>query len=258
MFFKDLIETLKIAPVWVLMSKYDIIARYRRTAFGPWWITLGTGCALLGMGFVWSKIFNVELKVLFPYLSIGYVFWVFIASVLTESSLIFISHSMTLRTVRIPILTFIFNALLKNIIMLLHNVVIVIIVFFVFDVELSLKALLFIPGFILTLLTSFFVSLSFALLGARLRDLSYIVTSLVTFIFLLTPIMWKVEMFIGNQKYIAYLNPLTHFITILRDPLLNKIPDLIYYYGSVGTTMLCGVLAIFLYNRMSKNIIYWL
>lgn len=257
MFFKDIAEALKIFPVWCLMSKYDIVARYRRTAFGPWWITLGTGCALLGMGIVWSTLFKMDIRDLFPYLSIGFVFWTFISSTIMESPLVLVSASNVFKTIKISPIIFIFNALLRNIIMLLHNFVIVLIVFIIFKLKISLNIFLFIPGLMILFVTSFFVSLILSILGSRLRDLSYIIGSLMTFIFLITPIMWKVDMLPGNAKYIAYLNPITYFIMILREPLLNKIPDMVYYYGAFGVLGIVTILAIVLYNKASKNIIYW-
>ena len=256
MFFKDIKEALSISPVWLLMAKYDIVARYRRTAFGPWWITLGTGFSLLCMGFVWSFLFKMEVKELLPYLSIGFVFWVFISSVIMESPLLLVSSSAILKTIKISPIVFVFTSILRNFIILLHNLVIIVIVLLVFRLKISFVVFLLVPGILLVFVAAFFCSLILSFLGARLRDLSHIVSSLMTFIFLLTPIMWKIDMLPEKAKYIAYLNPITHFITILREPLLNRVPNLVYYYGAFSIVGVLGILAVVCYKKLSKKIIY--
>jgi ABC-type polysaccharide/polyol phosphate export permease len=250
-------EALKIAPVWLFMAYHDVLARYRRTTLGPWWITIGTGIGLAGMALVWSTLFGMALRDIFPYMTIGFTLWGFIASTLVEGAAAF-SGAGTLKMIRTPLLTFVFFSVLKTLYTFLHNCVLIIIVLIIFQVDFSLTTLLFIPGLLLLILTSLLVTVILGIVGARFRDLSYIISSFLSFLMLLTPVMWNASMFSGKRIFLIYLNPIAYYLEIIRAPLLNKVPDVIYYYGVLGTIIILLVLANYLYNRFAKRIIFWL
>jgi len=257
MFFRDLVETFKIAPVWWYMAYQDLMSRYRRTTLGPWWITLGTGIGVGAMGFVWGSVFNIPLNDFFPYMTAGFILWGFISSCVLEGALIYTTPGAMLRTIKIPLLTFIFTGILRNLYTLLHNIIIVVIVFMIFQVKVSVITLLFVPGLFLVLITAFLLSVVLGILGARFRDLSYTISSLMTFLFMLTPVMWNPKILTGKKVLLAYGNPFTYFLAIVRDPLLNTIPDSFYYIGVFSMiTVLLG-LASFLYERYSHRLVYW-
>lgn len=256
-FFRDFYATLRIAPVWWYMAYQDLMSRYRRTTLGPWWITLGTGVGIGSMGFIWGAVFQTPLDQLFPYLAIGFIVWGFISSCVTESSLVYITAAQALRTIQIPRLTFVFTSLLRNFYTLLHNGVIIVLVLLIFKVKVSFITFLFIPGFLILLTTAFFVSVALGILGARLRDLSHIISSFMTFLFMLTPVMWDPKLLTGKKVLIAYLNPFTYYLGIVREPLLNRVPDPFYYSGAVSIMLAMFLLASFLYHRYSHRLVYW-
>ncbi len=256
-FIRALIEVSKKAPIWFFMAHQETVAKYRRTTLGPWWITLGTGIGLAAMGFIWGAVFKMDISELFPYLTSGFIFWAFISSTLIESAEIFARASVTLRSIKLPLFTFIFASVLKNLYILGHNIIIFLLVLVIFQLKVSFITFLFIPGFLLLVITSLFVSIILSILGARFRDLSYMISSLMTFMFLLTPVMWNPSILSGRSLYLAYLNPITHYLSIVRDPLLNKIPDSISYLIAAGISFFLFLLASFLYKKFEKRIIFW-
>ncbi|MDC0348963.1 ABC transporter permease [Alphaproteobacteria bacterium] len=257
-FFKALKETVKIAPVWWHMAYQDLISRYRRTTLGPWWITLGTGIGIGAMGIIWSTVFNASIDDFFPHMSIGFVLWMFITSTLTEGPLIYVVSGQVLRTIRIPILTFVFTSLLKNIYTLGHNAIIAVIILILFKAKISPTTLLFIPGLIILLISSFLSSVVLGILGARFRDLSHIIVSMMTFLFMLTPVMWNINILTGKKIILAYLNPFAHYLAIVRDPLLNKVPNALHYYVALGIVLLLLGAASSLYRRYAHRLVYWI
>lgn len=218
-FFSDFAKVLRNAPVWWYMSRQELIGRYRRTTLGPWWITLGTGIGIGAMGVIWGMFFGMDLQEFFPFLGAGYVFWTFISSVVTESPLSFVNIAPMLHSIRVPILTYVFTGLLRSTYTLFHNIFIVVLIFLYFKVPLKMESLLFIPGVILLFISAYLVSVIFAFLGARFRDLSPIITSFMTFIFLLTPVMWRPEILSGKKAVLLYLNPFAYYLIIVREPL---------------------------------------
>lgn len=239
------------------MAHQDVVSKYRRTALGPWWITLGTGIGLLAMGLIWGRMFRMPLAELFPYLTTGFIVWGFISTTLIDSSSIFIQAADTLKIIKIPLLVFVFFSVVRNLYMMAHNVVIILIVLVVFQVMPTGASFLIIPGYILLTLTALFVALILGILGARFRDLAHIITSLLTFLFLLTPIMWNVKILTGHSVYLALLNPLTHYLAIIRDPFLGQAPSLLSYGVTGGCTVVFFVIAMILYNRCYRRLIFW-
>ena len=256
-FFKDFREALRKTPVWWYMSRQDLIGRYRRTTLGPWWITIGTGIGIGAMGTIWGLFFGMNLQKFFPYLGAGYVLWTFISSVVTDSPMIFIEIAPMLRSIKIPILIYIFTGVMRHVYTLFHNFFIVVIIFAVFKVYPKIEILLFIPGVILLLISAYLSSLILAFFGARFRDVSHIINSFMTFIFLLTPIMWRPEILSGKKALLVYLNPFSYYLAILRDPLLGQVPDMTYYYGVFVMIGIMTIAAVYIYKRLAHRIIFW-
>lgn len=250
-------EVLSLAPVWLFMAHHDTLARYRRTTLGPWWITIGTGIGLLAMAVVWSTFFGMTIKDIFPHMTIGFTLWGFISSILTEGASGFSSAGI-LRTIKIPLLVFVFFTVAKAFYTFLHNSVLILLVLVAFQVDVSITTLLFIPGLLLLMVTALLVALVLGIVGARFRDLSHIISAFLSFLMLLTPIMWNASMMTGKRILLVYLNPIAYYIEIIRAPLLNKVPDPIYYYGVFGVIIVLLFLANYLYNRFSKRLIFWL
>ncbi len=258
LFLTAIKEAISIYPVWIFMAHQDVVSKYRRTSLGPWWITLGTGIGLFGMGLIWARMFHTPLAQLFPYLSIGFVIWNFIATTLTESPEIFVRAAPVLKTIKIPLLTFLFFSVLKNLYVLAHNFMIIVVVLVIFRVTPGWQTLLVLPGLVLLALSALLASFVLGFLGARLRDLSHIMASLLTFLFLLTPIMWNTKILTGNSIYLAYLNPLTHYLSLVRDPLLGKAPPLMAYAAVSGCIFFMIGLSFFLFKRFHKRLIFWI
>jgi ABC-type polysaccharide/polyol phosphate export permease len=65
-----------------------------------------------------------------------------------------------------------------------------------------------------------------------------------------------------NGRFIAqYLNynPLTSFLKLLRDPIVEgQMPSLTTFGVAVGATLLVAGLAVFSLNRLEKRFIYYL
>lgn len=257
LFFRDFLHTARIAPVWWYMAYQDLVSRYRRTTLGPWWITLGTGIGVGTMGVVWGSVFNMDLTEFFPYMITGFVLWIFISSCISEGPLVYVVCGHVLRTIKIPILTFVFTSLSRHFFTFLHNVVIIILALMVFQVKISAITLLVIPGLVILVITAFFAKLALGILGARFRDLSYIISSFMTFLFMLTPVMWDPKILTGKKVLLAYANPFTYFLGIVREPMLNRIPDPFYYIGAVGILSILMVFSIALYQRYSHRLVYW-
>ena len=73
----------------------------------------------------------------------------------------------------------------------------------------------------------------------------------------LTPIMWRPEM-LGEKAYLTNFNPLTHYISILREPLLGQYPQAISYIFTISSSIIFISLANIIYNKYRKQLVHWL
>ncbi len=254
----DLRECFKNNHVWLLLAFYDIKTRYRRTVIGPFWLTLGTAITILGMGLVWGSIFGTSLKEFLPYVATGMVIWIFIASVLNEGCSVFISQSMIIRNVRVSYFTHVMTMISRNLIIMIHNAIVIIAIFILCNKNIHFEILWVFPGIILLILNGFWVSIFLGILSTRYRDITPIVTNLLTLIMMATPIMWKADMIQGSRRAIVNFNPFAHMISIVRAPLLGESPSFESYLVVIGILLVGLPISLSLYKKYINRIVFWM
>lgn len=257
-FYLDLINSYNI---WFHGGLLDVKQKYRRTTIGPFWNTIIVGVFLLGLGPIYSSVFNVDLEAFFPYLSIGFVLWTFCSSCLNESCTVFQDNSGIIKETNISIICYPARLITKNFVNFMH-VIIVIPIVFIFSLKtVSFTALLFIPGmiiFLIFLISSMFI---ISVLSSRFRDIPPFVTAFLQILFFVTPIIWD-EAKLSNTSpiliFILKLNPILSLFDIIRSPILGHIPVLENYLIAIFYTVFAFIIASFLYSKFSKKIIYWI
>ncbi len=60
----DLYAGLRAWPIWLTLGWNDIRIRYRRSALGPFWITLSTTVFVVTLGIIFSQIFHTDIRIL--------------------------------------------------------------------------------------------------------------------------------------------------------------------------------------------------
>lgn len=74
---------------------------------------------------------------------------------------------------------------------------------------------------------------------------------------LLTPVIWRPEM-LGSWIFLAWLNPITHFIEIIRAPLIGDMLNMTSVYVVISITLLNGFLSLLIYERFKTRLVFWL
>jgi len=254
----DFLDGLRSRSWWAI-SVNDLRGRYRRTILGPWWLVLGTGISLSAMGIVWATLFGMDLRTFFPYLIAGYITYVMWSSFLTEGCSTFTNGAAASiqRNINLPKTVHPFRLVARTFLLFLHNLVLFLIVAAIFSTPATAWTLLVIPALFVTLLNGIWVSIVFGILGARFRDIEPIIGALMTFVFLVTPVMWRPAQ-LGTRRFIADFNPLTHFLDIVREPLLGQPPSLTSWEVVLGITICGYVVSFFLFRAYRTRITFWL
>ena len=242
-----------------MLGWQDVRQRYRRSALGPLWLTISMGVMIGTIGMVFGSIFKTPLFDFLPFLSVGIIFWGFISSVLTESCTGFIAAEGIIKQLPIPLFVHILRMMWRNVLILAHNFIIFPLVLLAVGRPLHLTMLVAIAGFGLQLVNLLWLALLFALVCARYRDLTQIVTSALQVVFYLTPIVWLPKALPSRSALLLLnLNPVYHLLEFVRAPLLGELPSLVNWAYAGGLAAVGWSITIIVYGRYKRRVAYWL
>lgn len=244
--------------IWMLLAWQDIRLRYRRSYLGPFWLTISMAVTIYTIGFLYGRLFNVDLEEYFPFLATGILCWGLISTLLNESAETFISAENYLKQVKLPYVLFILRVVARNLIIFLHNSVVLIPLYFFLSLPINWTILLALFGLFIIAFNGAVYGLLLAMLGARFRDIPQLIVSLVQVSFFLTPIMWDPKLLPEKYAFIVQFNPFAQYLELVRAPLLGELPSW-YAIGITGIISIIGlVMALIFFARFRAHIVYWL
>lgn len=254
----DFIESVWRWRLVHLLGVSTLRARYARSKLGQFWLSVSTFLLILSTGIVWSLIWNMPIDEYLPYVGVGHVVYIFVSTTISESSTVLVGDSRIYLNDRMPFLISVFAHIYRNLIILLHNVpTIVILVLWSVRAHLDLS-LMYPVAILMTMLFLFFMSYALALLCARYRDILQLVAVIMQIIFLLTPIMWKVDMLPEHYRSYIYINPFAALVEVLRNPLIGLPVDSIAYFALLLWIVPTMIWAAWLHSKYGRTVIYWL
>lgn len=253
----DLIEGMASIHIWPALGWQDVLQRYRRSLLGPFWLTISTGILIAAMGPLYGRLLSQDLSAYLPFLTVSMVLWGAINQGVQEASLAFISAEGFIKQVKLPYSVYVLRVVWKNLIVMLHNLVVVVIVLALFNTPLGFGMLLFPAAVFVFLLNAVWVGILLGMLCARFRDMPLIITNVMQVAFFVTPIMWQRNM-LGRHAWAADFNPLFHVLETMRAPLLG-VPASVASWTFVGAMTVLGyTVTLMFYTRYRARISYWL
>jgi len=252
----DILQMFKNPGLVLFLAWSDVRARYKRSVLGPFWITLSTAIGVVGLGFVWSELFKLERRTYIPMLTVGLVFWQFLSSSLTEASSVFVKQAGLIRNLNLPLSMHPAQLVLKQAINLAHNIPLFFLVVLCLGSPLNWNCLWVLPSLVLVSLNLFWMVLFLGILGARFRDLDYLISSVMPLLMFFTPVLYRPTALPYTALFI-WLNPLAHMIEIVRQPLLGEAPPLMAVCGCLAMLVVGGSITLVLFNKKRNRIALW-
>lgn len=253
----DLVTGFRSTGIWPMLGWQDIKQRYRRSALGPFWLTISTGALILGMGPLYGKLLQQDISFYFPYLAISFVVWLLISGVINDSCNAFISAEGYIKEVKLPLTVYVLRVVWKNILMFAHNFIIVVLVLLFYLRSFDWHMLLVPLGVLFIAINGVWVGLLFGILCARYRDIPQVVANLVQVAFFLTPVMWRPEM-LGRHQWAVDWNPLYHFLEITRSPLLATGTNVKSWVFVLIITVVGYGFMFMVFQRFRPRVAYWM
>lgn len=252
----DMFESITKWRLWTALGWLQIRQRYKRSIIGPFWLTISMGVMVAALGVIYGSLMNVPTDEYLPMLGCGLVFWNFINLSIQEGGKAYIVSTRYIKQMPNPFFLYIMEVFWRQIVMLMHNAVVVVAVVVIFVDDIGLDMLYFIPGFILLSLNLIWIMLLLAIVSVRFRDLPQVVASIMQVAFYLTPVLFHREL-VGEYAWVVTANPFAHMIDIVREPLLSKpVPIFSMLVCSVmfvlGTTV-----TLVAFGKTRDRIAYW-
>jgi lipopolysaccharide transport system permease protein len=240
----------------VALAWGDIKHRYRGSVLGPFWVTLTTAAMVVALGFFYSFIMKVDPGTFFPWLAISLILWAMISQAITDGAECFISGEGVIRQVSLPFTVHVLRCVLRNLLVAAHNLPLVFVVMFLFDISPGLAGLAFFAGLLLFVVNAFWMAFFLGMVCARFRDVSPIITSLMQLFFFMTPIIWLPEQ-LGDRIAWLALNPFNAIMETMRAPLLGRPIGMEIWLQALGYTAALWAVGLAFFTRFRGRIAFW-
>ena len=258
MAFRDLSNSVnRLGLAWSL-AWHDVVSRYRGSILGPFWITLSMGLMVLGIGVVYAKLFGMALSQFLPLVALGIVFFGTISGVITEGCDTFTAAKSMLSQTSLPMFTFVWRTVLRNLINLAHHLVIVVAVLLIYGYWRAMNIPGAIIGLVFLVANAAWISMLIGIASARFRDIPQVVQSVMQFAIFVTPVFWPAERLKGAKHVVLDFNPFYHMLEAVRAPLMG-LPTAPHTYSFLAIMALVGwslVFSVFAVTR--RRIVHYL
>ena len=259
----DLRQGLSQRELWLSLGWQDIKQRYRRSTLGPLWITIATGVMAVALGLLYSILFQIPLAEFLPHVTVGLIMWGFISGCIKEGAEVFIANEGLIKQLPSALSVHVYRLVWRQFLFLCHNLVIWVVLMVVFPRPLGWELLLSVLGLAVLMVNGVWVSMLFGILATRFRDIAPLLDSMVQLLFYMTPIVWTTQTLyeqggqIADRARIAEINPLYHYLEIVRAPMLGQSVDAYHWWVVLACTAVGLLLAFVALRRFRSRVPYW-
>lgn len=261
--WRDLVRGFGQRELWLQLGWQDIKQRYRRSTLGPLWITIATGAMAVALGALYSLLFQQELSYFLPHVTVGLIIWGFISGCVREGSTVFIENEGLIKQLPSALSVHVYRLVWRQLLFLAHNMIIWVILVAVFRPDLGWEILLAFPALALLVANGVWVTMFFGIVATRYRDVAPLLESLIQLVFYMTPIVWTTKTLdeqggaVAERARIAELNPLYHYLEIIRAPLTGQPLATYHWWIVLGCTAVGLLLALLAMRQWRSRVSYW-
>ena len=192
------------------------------------------------------------------FVALGIVFWGLISQTVIEGCESFVQASGMLSQTSLPMLTFVWRTVLRNLAALLHHLVIVVAVIAGFGLWRTMDLPLALAGLGLVLANVSWMCLLTAIISARFRDIPQIVMSVMQFSMFMTPVFWQPGERVGLMDAVLTWNPFFHMLDAIRAPLMGVAPEASTFSVLVVMALAGWAVAFGLFTATRRRIVHYL
>lgn len=250
----DIAESLSRPSLWLWLGIRDVMLEHTRATLGILWPVLS---ALAWIGVIYLFLgpsLNQGNSDYLAYVTIGVVSYNFALGVLATGVHTFLRFKGIILNIPNPLFIYPLRITVQVFFSVSLQVVLVIAALLWCGITPHLQMLLVFPAFAFYLLTGVFVSLIIGMVGVKIGDLRFIMATVMRLMMFATPIFWY-PTDTGVRMYAAILNPLAHYIEVIRAPLLGQSVDPLSIWVVLGSTIAVTGLGLLLFLSRRNAIV---
>lgn len=253
----DMIDGVKLAPLWIRLGWDQTLSRFRRTVLGPFWLSANLLAISISLSLVWGGLMGVDYRTTFAHTISGILVWSVVGGAIGEGAGVFIASAGTMTSQKLPLSFHIFLVMFRILVNFLAQLITMWVVLAVLQLG-AVPAWPLLFSLPIVFLTTAMISLIIAFPATRYRDFAQLVGFVLQLLFFVTPIFWVPSPASRHQMLIAKYNPFAHLVGLLRDPLLGVLPRRSDWEWSLSTLILMTALAVVMLALFRKRVVFWL
>ncbi len=245
--------------VLLSMTLANLKSRYRNTFYGFLWVVLNPIITYLVQVFAFTMIFQSNFANYPLYLLGGLIPWLFIVQSVDMCTGIFLHNGHILKNLPINPLVLPLSQMIDNFI----NFICAFLILILYFASRGKISPVVIPILIAPVLSLFVMvtslSIIFAVINVKYRDLKFIVSFVFTVLFFLTPIFYSVHIVPANIRMIISKNPFYFVIRPFQELFMNGATITFFQSLAVsfGVSVTLVIIAFICWNKMKRNISFY-
>jgi len=248
----------KNTSLWWRLAWADMNQIYRRSIIGIFWIALSFVMFIGVKIFIFSAVLkNIDMAMYSLWVIVGYGIWQFIVNSVTDACTVFVSARSWILGTRLSYGTFVAQNITRHLISLALIGLVILNAVLILRYEQCWVTLTIIPAVLVLIINSIWVHVVFGVIATRFRDFMHLVRSIMHVMFFLTPILYLPKD-IGPKAVVLNYNPFTHYLAIVREPIVNGRIDELAWTVVISITIVGWVAALVLLKTKMRNVVFWI
>jgi ABC-2 type transport system permease protein/lipopolysaccharide transport system permease protein len=253
----DIVDGLKLAPLWSGLGWEQTISRFRRTVLGPFWLTANLLAISFGLSVVYGGLMGTDYRASFAMIVSGVLSWSLIGGAIGESATLFMVSTSTMMSQKLPLSFYVFLMMYRVCINFVAQLITLWVVLLILRLG-APPAWQLIIGLPITIWSVTMISLVVAFPATRFRDLGQLVTAVLQLLFFITPVIWAPINMSHRQRLMVMYNPFAHLLAIVREPLIGHAPTASDWTWAIAILFASTATAIAVLALYRKRVIFWL
>lgn len=235
------------------LVRRDLTVRYKRSFLGWFWTMLHPLFLTLILMVVFSEVFRFAVPHYEVYVLSALLPWTFMSQTTVTSMASIAWNGSLMKRVRVPKSIFTLSVTLAGLVNLLLAYVPLLAIMLIRGVPLRLT-LLFLPLSLLVLaIFTFGLSLALSAIAVYFLDLREMYTVALTALMYLTPIIYPISIIPPRFRRVIELNPFTHLIDMVRDPVYGSLPSMHTVTFSLASAIVALLGGWVIFRRLSRG-----
>lgn len=240
---------------FVFLIYKNIQLKYKQTLFGFVWSLLQPTLYLLIFVTIFSRAFQAIPN--YPlYVLSGLLFFVYFSEGTNRLCGVFLKNTHMIKSLAIPKSTYAITEQGAELVSFSLGLIPFIIIMFFMGLKISFNLLYIIPVLVIFSIFIYSVGVILGSLNVFFRDIAILWSTLNPALFYLSPIAFSHDIIPVNMRFLVYLNPLFHFLQIIRDVLYhNQAPSVHYSLICLGITVIFLALSMVIFKATKNSFI---